>query len=172
VTRAPTRAAVLALALLLAPPLWANGGIVRISSQPLGPWFVTVYSSPTPLRTGELDISVLVQDSTDALVDVPIAVNAVPVAPDPEAVEGAPPGPVRKAATRAQATNKLFKAAKFDVDVPGEWEFVVEVEGAGSVSFRSVVARTTLLDRPYLLAVLVLLPVGVVGWLLLGRGDD
>jgi hypothetical protein len=131
VTRAPTRAAVLALALLLAPPLWANGGIVRISSQPLGPWFVTVYSSPTPLRTGELDISVLVQDSTDALVDVPIAVNAVPVAPDPEAVEG-----------------------------------------AGSVSFRSVVARTTLLDRPYLLAVLVLLPVGVVGWLLLGRGDD
>ncbi|MFO7892457.1 MAG: hypothetical protein R6U63_01880 [Longimicrobiales bacterium] len=182
---------ILALATLttLTATAWANGGIVRISQAPVGPWLVTVYSSPTPLRTGEVDISTLVQDSANAIVDVPITVDATPVGFVAEAV--------RSPATRGQATNKLFKAAKFDIGVPGQWEFRVRVGSAaergtpgaagsasevgeeesetkasgpgGVVSFEAVVTKSTILDRPLLLATLVLLPLVGVGWFLLGR---
>lgn len=157
--------------LLCAAPLLANGGTVRISRARVGAYLVSVFSSPTPLRTGEVDISVLVQDSADAAVDVPVRVRAVPLGPTAAVAE-----PMRYAATRQQATNKLFKAAKFDVEQAGEWRFVVEVgpaeQPAGEVSFQSPVTQTTLLDRPYLMAALVLLPLVLLAWLLLGRDEE
>jgi hypothetical protein len=172
VRRAVTLGAALALLTALTAPALANGGTVRISRAPVGPWFVTVYSSPTPLRTGEVDISTLVQDSADTVLDVPITVLATAVDTQAE--------PVHMAATRRQATNKLFKAAKFDIDVPGRWAFRVRVGAAadgrdgpgGEVAFEADVARGTIMDRPFLLAALVLLPLLVLGWVLLGRGES
>jgi len=158
----------LLLVLMVAPPLLGNGGTVRISNAALGPYTVTVYSSPTPLRTGELDVSVMVQDSAGSVLTPSVMVEARPVALE----EGASAEPIRKRATRAQATNKLFQAAKFDVEAPGDWEFTVEVGEAGSLSFSSAVVPSTLLDRPYLLAGLVLLPLILLGWLMLGRDDE
>lgn len=165
-----------ALALVaLATPLLANGGTVRISRQPVGSLLASVFSSPTPLRTGEVDISVLVQDSAGAVLGVPVLVEAVPVAVEATS----PPDPVRQPATRQQATNKLFRAAKFDVGVPGEWEFRVRVGEAGDggadggvVSFRATLAEASLLDRPYLLALLVLAPALLIGWLLSRREES
>lgn len=158
----------LGLTLAVTAPALANGGTVRIARAPVGPWLVTVYSSPTPLRTGEVDISTLVQDSTDTILDVPITVLA-------EALDTVA-APIELRATRAQATNKLFKAAKFDVAVPGRWRFRVRVgapgDEGGEVAFEAVVARSTILDRPLLLASLVLLPLLVLGWVLLGRDVD
>lgn len=161
-----TLRAILAGGLLLAitTPALANGGIARIVRQSLGPWFVTVYSSPTPLRTGEVDISVLVQDSANAVLDVPLIVTGTALDSVAE--------PVRRRATREEATNKLFKASKFDVAVPGRWRFTVEVGdrgSAGTVAFEADVARSTILDRPLLLTTMVLLPLVVVGWLLRRR---
>lgn len=158
-----------ALLALLSAPLLANGGTVRISRAPVGPYFVTVYSSPTPLRTGEVDISVLVQDSADSVVeDAPIEVEAHPVG-----AVGMSADPIRRGATRQQATNKLFRAAKFDVEVEGEWEFRIHVGGdeGGTVAFRATLTEPSLLDRPYLLGALILIPLLLVGWLV-GRGDD
>lgn len=154
--------------LLLAPPLGANGGTVRISRAAVGPYLVTIYSSPTPLRTGEVDVSVLVQDSTHAVHAPPVIVEAIPLV----LAEGHVAEPIRREATRAQATNKLFQAAKFDVAAPGEWEFRVNVEGRGALSFRADVSKSSLRDRPYLLAFLILLPLLVLGWLALGREED
>jgi hypothetical protein len=161
------------LALLAGPPLLrANGGIARLVREPVGNRVVTVYSSPTPLRTGELDISVMVQDSADAILDLPVRVVATLIEPAPDADSiAARLERISLEATRDQATNKLFKAAKFDVDVPGEWAFTVEIDGVGTVGFQAAVVKSTILDRPYLLALLVLLPVGLIGWLLTGRGD-
>jgi hypothetical protein len=153
--------------LTLATPLLANGGTVRVSRERIGPYLVSVFTSPTPLRTGEVDVSVLVQDSeAERVLDVPVMVEAVPV--DAEA------GGIRLEATRQQATNKLFKAAKFDVQGEGLWELRVHVGGAegGSVSFQAMLTDPTLLDRPYLLAALVLIPLVLLGWLLLGRDED
>jgi hypothetical protein len=151
-------------------PLLANGGSVRFSKVPVGPYIVTVYSAPTPLRTGEVDVSVLVQDSAGGTVDVPIVVRARPVAL-PDSVESDSAW-VAQPANREQATNKLFKAAKFDVDDPGDWWFRIEIGEAGRLTFQAPVARSTILDRPWLLATLVLLPLGVAGWFLLGREQE
>ena len=156
-------------ALLLAAvttPLLANGGTVRLSREPVGPYLVSVMSSPTPLRTGEVDISVLVQDSAEEVVPgVVVAVEAVPAAAAGDAI--------RHPATRQQATNKFFLAAKFDVETPGEWEFRVRVgePEVGVVAFQATVTEPTLLDRPYLLAALILLPLLFGGWLLARRED-
>ena len=166
---APTRGVLATLLLLLVTaPLLANGGTVRISRQPIGRYLVSVMSGPTPLRTGEVDISVLVQDSAQEVVPgVRVVVEAVPLDTLAEAI--------RHAATRQQATNKFFLAAKFDVETPGEWEFRVhigqgDVDG-GMASFQATVTEATLLDRPYLLAALILLPLLLGGWLL-GRRDE
>lgn len=154
------------LLLVIGPPLLANGGTVRISREAVGTYLVSVFTSPTPLRTGEVDISVLVQDADrESVVDVPVWVEAVPV--------GINTTPVRHPATRQQATNKLFKAAKFDVTEPGEWEFVIRVGGdeGGATTFGVTLTEPTLLDRPYLLAALVLLPLALLAWLFLGREE-
>lgn len=171
------RAAALLLLLPLclvvpATPLLGNGGTVRVSNAPVGPYTVTIYTSPTPLRTGEVDVSVLAQDSAGAVLTPVVVVDARPVSLDPDLDADVETGPVRQRATRAQATNKLFQAAKFDLEAPGEWAFTVSVAEAGSLSFQAEVARSTLLDRPYLLAALVLLPLLVLGWLALGRGEE
>jgi hypothetical protein len=166
--RAAVTGLTLAAALLLAvvPPLLANGGTVRLSRAAVGPYLVSVFTSPTPLRTGEVDISVLVQDAErESVLDVAIWVEAVPLGFDADAV--------RHPATRQQATNKLFKAAKFQVAEAGQWEFLVRVGGdeGGAVAFQVELTDPTLLDRPYLLAALVLLPLALLVWLLLGREE-
>lgn len=159
---------ILLLVLLVVAPLQGNGGTVRISSAPVGPYTVTIYSSPTPLRTGEVDVSVLVQDSAGTVLRPPVMVKARPVALTGEASAR----PIRRDASRAEATNKLFQAAKFDVAAAGEWEFRVEIADAGSLSFRATVVESTILDRPYLLAALVLVPLLMLGWLMMGRSED
>jgi hypothetical protein len=165
--RAAAAAALFVAAAVLAPPLWANGGTVRISRSEIGPYLVSVFTSPTPLRTGELDVSVLVQDAArESVLDVPVMVEAVPL--------GVETDRIIHEATRQQATNKLFKAAKFDIPAEGRWEVRVQVGGAegGAVSFQAEFTSPTLLDRPYLLAALILLPLALLGWLLLGRDEE
>lgn len=165
----PAAPVAIAAGLLLAvtAPLLANGGTVRISRQPVGPYLVSVMSSPTPLRTGEVDISVLIQDAQQEVVPgVPVVVEATHL--------GDPPLTLTHPATRQQATNKFFIAAKFDVPHPGEWEFRVDVGGddeGGTVSFRADVTEPSILDRPYLLALLILAPLLLGAWLL-GRRES
>jgi hypothetical protein len=93
-------------------------------------------------------------------------VEAVPV--------GLDAAPVRHEATTQQATKRLFKAAKFPVLEAGEWEFRVHVGGqeGGAVVFRAELTDPTLLDRPYLLALMVLVPLALLAWLFLGRDED
>jgi hypothetical protein len=114
----------LLLALLGALPCRAvaDGGTVRVSER-AGAYQVTVFTSPTPLRAGPVDVSVLVQDAVqqpvaDAIVTVRLAPagRAEPVIEQP--------------ATAEQATNKLMYAAKFVLPQPGRWRVVVEVDAA------------------------------------------
>jgi hypothetical protein len=99
-----------------------DGGAVRLSQQ-AGPYRVTVFTAPTPLRTGPADVSVFVQDGAggEALPDVTVRIILTPSGRWGQTQEAR--------ATREAATNKLFQAATFDLPVPGRWQLVAAVEG-------------------------------------------
>ena len=102
----------------------ADGGTVRYSGRQADR-LVTVFTDPTPLRTGLVDVSVLVQDakSGQALGDVPVVVSAEPIDHSQQ--------PVAVTATAEAATNKLLRAARFDLPSPGGWHLEVDVDDSG-----------------------------------------
>jgi len=100
----------------------ADGGTVRLSKRQ-GGYRITVFTEPTPFRAGPVDISVLVQDARTGEPDAQVRV-AVRVAP-----RGRPGESILHPATSESATNKLFRAAVFEIPEPGWWEIEVTVEG-------------------------------------------
>ncbi len=110
------------LAALLGPAVaYGDGGTLRLSQQRDG-LRISVFSAPTPLRAGSVDFSVLVQDAAGApLPDLPVTVHAHPVG-RPEQCSGGP-------ATSEAATNKLFRAAQFELPAAGRWRVEVTVNG-------------------------------------------
>jgi hypothetical protein len=102
----------------------ADGGTVRYSGRQADR-VVTVFTDPTPLRTGLVDVSVLVQDanSGQTLADVPIIVHAESIDHSKQRIT--------VAATVEAATNKLLRAAQVDLASPGRWHLEVDVDGSG-----------------------------------------
>jgi hypothetical protein len=112
---------VLLMTVVLAPlVVRADGGAVCLSKIS-GPFLVTVFASPEPLRAGPIDTSVLVQDARtggivlDATVDLEI-----------QPLSGNSPRILTRA-TSEQATNKLLKAVRIDLPDPRSWELKVFV---------------------------------------------
>jgi hypothetical protein len=102
--------------------LRADGGTVRLS-QRQGGYRITVFTEPTPFRAGPVDVSVLVQDvrTGQPVPEARVTVRAVPRGHATEDI-------VRQATVEA-ASNKLFRAAEFNLPEPGWWEIEVVVEG-------------------------------------------
>jgi hypothetical protein len=96
---------------------------VRLSEEK-GPYRITVFTGPTPLRAGPVDISVLVQEtaSGEPASDVKVTIKAVR--------RGSPPVELLHAATTEAATNKLYYAATFDLPEPGWYSVEVSIDGA------------------------------------------
>jgi hypothetical protein len=105
-----------------------DGGVVRLHER-TGAYQVTVFTSPTPLRAGQVDVSVLVQDAAGEFVpEAQVTVRLT--SPGSGAV-------LQFLATSEAATNKLFRAAVFDLPAPGRWDVEIEVEGPqGSARLR------------------------------------
>jgi hypothetical protein len=101
----------------------ADGGAIRLSEKK-GRYRITVFTSPTPLRAGLVDISVLVQDA-----DTGEPASGVVVSIGVER-RGDPDGALRHRATTEAATNKLYYAANFDLPEPGWYAVEVSVDGA------------------------------------------
>jgi hypothetical protein len=101
-------------------PASADGGSLRLSGRK-GGYQITVFTAPTPLRAGSVDISTLVQDAAtgDPMPHVQVTVRMT------KSGRLALEFP----ATTEAATNKLFRAAQFELPEPGVWELQVEVEG-------------------------------------------
>lgn len=101
---------ILPIAFLLATSTTAlgDGGTVQVR-ETHGTTQVTVFTSPTPLRVGMIDVSVLVQDqATGATVtDAEIEVVLSPV--------DAPPRTFRGIASSERVVNKLLRVAEFEL---------------------------------------------------------
>lgn len=139
----PRSLAVIALALLftilMPETVLANGGQVRVANYPIGPYEVTVFTSPVPLQTGIVDVSVLLQRQEDKAIveNAEILLTITPL-------NGG--SPQKYPVTREQATNKLYYAAEFPVDQPGRYRIELAIRapgGAGSVAFDVTVERAT-----------------------------
>jgi hypothetical protein len=89
-----------------------DGGVVRWSDD-LGPWSVTILTSPNPLVCGEVEVSVLVQDRHGRLArDVEVKIAVTP------AGAAQPRSPRRASADHGP--NKLYQSALFQIATPGE----------------------------------------------------
>ena len=116
-------ARILLMAVCLASALSAaeargDGGTIRLRESH-GSYQVTVFTSPVPLRAGTIDVSVLVQDKTGSVVDEGINLEVVAQRCDSRGVT------YRRRATKEAATNKLLKAAQFQLPQPGCWRIDV-----------------------------------------------
>jgi hypothetical protein len=100
----------------------ADGGTIRLAEQQ-GGYRITVFTSPAVVRAGPVDISVLVQETaTGEVADgAQVSIKAVQRGSTRAAFHGP--------ATTEAATNKLYRAAVFDLPEPGWYGVDVSVTG-------------------------------------------
>ena len=99
-----------------------DGGTVRLSRAE-GNYQITVFTSPTPFRAGLVDISVLVQGAITGKV-IPEASVTIDLT-----LRDRPGESMSHPATDKAATNKLLKAAIFDLPEPGWWDVKASIQG-------------------------------------------
>jgi hypothetical protein len=129
----PARTSVSVIFIMLsAAPLFGDGGTLRLTHH-FGKYQISVFTSPTLLRAGPVDISVLVQDahSEQVRADVPVTIQLQRI--DQTGSIFLQP------ATAAAATNKLFRAALFDIPDSGVWKATISI-GESATRTESVVA--------------------------------
>lgn len=97
----------------------ADGGAVQFEKT-AGPFVITVFTTPSPLRAGPVDLSLMVQsrENQQPVLDCQALVQLHK--------EGAMS--IRYEATHEAAQNKLLYAAPVDVPEPGLWELEVAIE--------------------------------------------
>ena len=93
--------------LLAAVAARGDGGLLRLR-QAAGRFEISVFTAPTPLRVGQIDVSVMVQADHAPVLDAEVDVQ----------LRG-PGGELTATASAAAATNKLLYAALIEVPVPG-----------------------------------------------------
>ncbi len=132
----------LALILLSAvgPARAHGGGTLQLNNVDAGPYQVSVWTEPEPIRVGELHVTVAVVEAIqadagarpagDLMLDATIRVQVEHVGQTEETLVAF--------ATRENAVNKLFYEADLHLPAEGQWQVVVAVEGpegTGSVDF-------------------------------------
>jgi hypothetical protein len=158
---AVTLLALTAWTLALPSPSQADGGTLRVANAPIGAYRVNVFTDPTPIPPDSIDVSVLVTFERGRGIatglDIEVAARRL---------DGAG-GEIRHPATRDQAEDPRYYAAKFALGSEGGWEITVSLagpEGEGEVAFEVQVQEPGLLGNPYLILTLALLPILLVGW--------
>jgi hypothetical protein len=93
-----------------------------------GPFLITVFGDPTPLRVGPVDISVMIQDEEGGrpILEAEVTVQLQE--------QGTDRSPIITQATRQNATNKLLYAALVNLPAPGLWELQVTAQYQAQVA--------------------------------------
>jgi len=97
----------------------ADGGAMQFTKS-AGPFVVTVFTTPSPLRAGPVDISLMIQsrENQQAVLDCLAQVQL--------SKEGAMS--IRSEATHQAAQNKLLYAAQVNVPESGIWELEAAIK--------------------------------------------
>jgi hypothetical protein len=167
-TMLPLCLAVAALA-LLPISLRADGGTLRVANVPMGAYRINVFTDPTPIPPDSVDVSVLATFERGRGIARGLDIEVTARRTDGTG------SPMRHPATREQADDPRYYAAKFALGSEGEWEIRVRVkgpEGEGEVVFQVTAMEPGLLANPFLIATLALLPLLLVGWWLKRSGGS
>ncbi|MEX2528755.1 MAG: hypothetical protein WEA09_14085 [Gemmatimonadota bacterium] len=160
---------ILATVLSATDELRANGGTLRLADVAMGAYRVSVFTDPTPVRPDSLDVSVLVlQEGVDGVAD------GVEVWVQSRSLDSAAEGG-RWAATREQADDPRYYAAKFPLGHEGTWEIQVEIRGEageGSASFQIQARERGFLGHPFAVLFVALLPLAGATWWVLRGGES
>ncbi len=102
-----------------------DGGTLRLC-EVAGPYRISAFTSPSPPRAGQLDVSVLVQDAATGAIlpDVDVMVRVASADPSLADQSHATRSIV---ATQHAAPNKLLRAAACQLPAAGEWRIEVLV---------------------------------------------
>lgn len=105
--------------------LLADGGTLQFR-KPAGPFIVTVFSEPVPVRVGNADLSVMLERASDqsSVLDAKVDLHLKKTDAGSVLEIAAP-------ATHARATNKLLYATSLTVSSPGTWQLTVEIRDKG-----------------------------------------
>ncbi len=97
-----------------------DGGTLRLWERQ-GRYEIAVFTAPSPVVSGPVDISVLVLDSAsgEPVPDANVSIEVAPMARPGEAL--------RQPATTGAATNKLLRAAVFELGESGFWSVEVTI---------------------------------------------
>ena len=121
--RVATRGLLLLAAVLTASPLLrADGGAVVLQKRS-GPFMITLFSDPSPVRVGRVDLSVMCQkaDDNSPVLDATVLLHLRRPGNGSEIVEFTLP------AKHDKASNKLLYAAAVDLPSPGTWRVIVDI---------------------------------------------
>jgi hypothetical protein len=131
------RPALVILSLLLFIPLprpaeGHGGGAPKLVNEPAGPYLLSVWLAPDPLRVGTVHATVAVSEpNEDGSAGEPVLGAAVRILLTAEDQLGV--APIGALATHQNAANRLFYEADLQVSEPGNWQVEVIVDGpAGS----------------------------------------
>jgi len=160
--------------------LLANGGTLRLANLSIGDYQVSVFTDPTPVRPDSLDVSVLIiQRGVEGVPDgvrVMVTSELLEYEGDPTHRHSVEVGTGQTLqATREQADDPRYYAAKFALGAQGLWKITVAVQGEagqGEASFEVRARERGLLGHPLVLSLLALFPLGLAWWLLAREGDD
>jgi hypothetical protein len=130
----------LVVAVALSSPTVAlahGGGTPRLIDVPVGPYRLYVWSSPEPLRVGDMHVTIAVVEAaqTSAKLDEPVVDANVRVLLKPLNEQNEP---FARAATNQTTLLQRYYETDFSIPAAGIWQAVIEVSGpagAGSASF-------------------------------------
>jgi hypothetical protein len=107
--------------LVFATNTFADGGRLRLREN-AGPFIVTLFTTPDPLRQGRADFSVAVEraGSGGLVENARVTVILTPM--------GSAEKPIVLHLSRAAATSKFLQAANFNLPHPGNWQITIEVQ--------------------------------------------
>ncbi len=146
-----------------------GGGAPQIVNEPAGPYLVSAWTNPDPLRIGTIHMTVAISEpagegfSADAVAGEAVlgaAVRVVLESQDNPAIR-----PVGGLATHEKAMNRLFYEADLEVPETGIWRVTLLIDGpggTGETGFEVQVLPSTRMNWPVLVAAAAVVIVAAV----------
>lgn len=109
---------------LVSSPVLGDGGSVRFHGV-VGPYQVGVFTSPTPLRAGVVEVDVMIQDPATGRLqrNARVQVSARRAGESSQAVSAEQGG---------HSTNALYQTSRLEIPREGEWTLKISVAGPDS----------------------------------------